>query len=69
MRVKVTFANIIQSFFDNTKGRLIKLKKNWKKNWKKNKKIMKFNNETLRVAIKEWFKDATEAEATYRRYI
>jgi len=64
MIVKV-FTIIIQSFFDNTKGRLIKLKKNWKKN----KKIMKFNNETLRVAIKEWFKDATEAEATYRRYI
>ena len=26
---------------------------------------MKFNNETLRIAVKEWLKDETTAEAKY----
>ena len=26
---------------------------------------MKFNNETLRIAVKEWLEDETKAEATY----
>jgi hypothetical protein len=26
---------------------------------------MKFNNETLKAAVKQWLKDASSAEATY----
>jgi hypothetical protein len=26
---------------------------------------MKFNNETLRIAVKEWLEDETKAEASY----
>ena len=31
----------------------------------KKNKIMKFNNETIRIAVEEWLDDSKKAEETY----